>query len=142
MTERAKARFPAHVFVMLSASTAAYAIALAAVAGLQSADDAALAAARDPVARAVEQVSAGRDDVLGRLDRARAVYAALAESYGAAGGSLTALEAQLAALSSSVAAIDGASRSLPTSVRLPRVAGSVSGGSAPATHATTRASGG
>jgi hypothetical protein len=142
MTERGPVRLPAHVFVMLGASTGAYAIALAAVAGLQSADEAALVAARGPVAQAVEDVSASRDALLVRLDRARAAYAAAAQSYVAAGGTLEALEGRLGALAAKVAEIDGASRALPTSVRLPKVAGSIAGSRAPATHATTGASGG
>lgn len=141
MTERQAARFPAHVFVMLSASTAAYALALAAVTGLQSADDAALAAARDPVANAVEQLAAGHDQLGARLDRGRAVYAGAAQDYVAAGGSLATLEAQLGVLSKTVDAIDGVSRSLPSTLRLPSVARSVAG-TRPASHGTTGASGG
>jgi hypothetical protein len=142
MTERRQARIPAHVFVMLSASTAVYALALAGVAGVQSRDDAALAAARDPVARAIEHVATGHDELGDRLDRARASYAAAAQAYGAAGGTITTLQGRLDELAAAVAQIDGVSRSLPTSIRLPAVRGSVSGGSAPTTHATTRASGG
>jgi len=141
MTERRPARFPAHVLVMLSASTATYAIALAVVAGLQSADEAATAAAREPMAKAAQQISAGHDDLLAALDRARAVYGTAAQTYLGAGGSLGALEGQLDGLSTTVAAIDGVSRSLPTTVRLPVVAGSIAAGRAPATHATTGASG-
>ena len=142
MTERGSGRVPPHVLVMLSASTAAYAVALAAVAGVQSADDAALAAARDPIANAVEQVAAAHDQIGDRLDRGRALYAAVAQAYAAAGGSMTTLEAQLGTLAKTVDAIDGVSRSLPSTVRLPSIAGSVGGARAPATHATTGASGG
>ncbi|HTK45312.1 MAG TPA: hypothetical protein VL749_08165 [Patescibacteria group bacterium] len=142
MTERQPARIPAHVFVMLSASTAVYALVLAGVAGVQSRDDAALAAARDPVARAIEQVAAGHDELGDRLDRARAGYAAAAQAYGAAGGAFTTLHGHLDALAAAVAKVDGVSRSLPTTIRLPSVRSSVSGGGAPTTHATTRASGG
>jgi len=142
MTDRQQTRLPAHVFVMLSASTAVYALVLAGVAGVQSRDDAALAAARDPVARAIEQVAAGHDDLGDRLDRVRAGYAAAAQAYDAAGGAITTLQGHLDGLAAAVAQIDGVSRSLPTSIRLPAVRGSVSGGGAPTTHATTRASGG
>src|SRR6185503_4653125 len=61
MTERSARLVPPHVLVMLSTSTAAYALALAGVAGQQSAADASLAAERAPLARAVEQVSVGHD---------------------------------------------------------------------------------
>jgi len=142
MTERQPVRIPAHVFVMLSASTALYAIVLAGVAGVQSRDDAALAAARDPVNRAIEQVVAGHDELSDRLERARAGYSAAAESYQAAGGALSTLQGRLGDLAAVVAGIDGVSRSLPAGVRLPAIRGSVSGAAAPATHATTRASGG
>jgi hypothetical protein len=127
---------------MLSASTALYAVVLAGVAGVQSRDDAALAAAREPVNRAVEQVVAGHDELGDRLERARAGYAAAAESYRAAGGALSTLQGQLGDLATVVAGIDGVSRSLPAGVRLPTIRGSVSGAGAPTTHATTRASGG
>jgi len=142
MTERQPARIPAHVFVMLSASTAVYALALAGIAGVQSRDDAALAAARGPATRAIEQLAAGHDQLGDRLDRARAAYAAAAESYRAIGGALGTLEGQLGDLGTVVAGIDGVSRTLSASVRLPAIRGSVSGGGVPATHATTRASGG
>jgi len=142
MTERVSRPLPPHVLVMLGASTAAYAVALAAVAGVQSADEAALAAARDPVARAVEQVAAGHDQIEDRLDRGRYLYVAVAEAYAAAGGSMATLEAQLGTLATTVDAIDGVSRSLPSLARLQSIAGSVAGGRAPMTHATTGASGG
>lgn len=141
MTDRQPVRLPAHVLVMLSASTAVYALVLAGVAGVQSRDDAALATARDPVARAVEHLAAGHDALGDRLDRARGDYAAAAAAYGAAGDALSSLETRIDDLSALMARIDGVSRSLPTSVRLPAVRGSISG-TAPATHATTRASGG
>lgn len=141
MTDRQPVRLPAHVLVMLSASTAVYALVLAGVAGVQSRGEAALVLARGPVARAIEDVAAGHDALEERLDQARAAYAAAAAAYGAAGGGVSALEAQLDELAALMARIDGVSRSLPTSGRLPAVLGSLSGG-APATHATTRASGG
>lgn len=141
MTERRPVHIPAHVLVMLSASTAAYAITLAGVAGAQSANEAALAAARDPLARQVDQVTAGHDQLADRLDRAAADYAAAAQAYLAAGGGLRALQDDLAGLSGVVAGIDGVSRALPATVSLPTVRGSVSAGRAPASHATTGASG-
>jgi hypothetical protein len=141
MTERSARLVPPHVLVMLSTSTAAYALALAGVAGQQSAADASLAAERAPLARAVEQVSVGHDQMGARLDRARSRYAAAAQAYLAAGDSITTLEVQLGTLSKAVSAVAGVSRSLPATVRLPSVAGSVARGRAPATHATTGASG-
>jgi hypothetical protein len=142
MTDRQPFRIPPHVFVLLSASTAAYAITLAGVAGLQSANEAALGAERGPVAHAIEEVGAGHDALLERLERSRAAYAAAARSYLVAGTTLPTFEAGLADLATVVASIDGVSRSLPTAVRLPSIRGSVPGGRAPATHATTGASGG
>jgi hypothetical protein len=141
MTEQGARRVPPHVLVMLSASTAAYALALAGVAGQQSAADSSLAAARDPLTKAVEQVAAGHDQMGAQLDGARARYAAVAQAYLAVGDSISGLEAQLGTLSKAVSAVAGVSRSLPSTVRLPAVAGSVAGARAPATHATTGASG-
>jgi hypothetical protein len=143
MTDRrGPVRIPAHVFVMLSASTALYSLVLAGVTDVQSRDDAALAAARDPVAGAIERLAASHDDLGSRLERARADYASVAQAYVSAGDVLAILEGRLGDLSAVVAKVDGVTRSLPTTERLPAVRGSVSGGSAPTTHATTRASGG
>ena len=143
MTEaRSFAGLPSHVWVMLGASTAGYALMLAGVAGLQSRNEADLIAARQPAADGVALVSSGHDGLQERIDEARAAYAATVNAYVAAGGNLDALHEQVALLSGLVAEIDGVSRSLPTTVKLPVVRQSVSSVSAPKTSGTTGASGG
>lgn len=139
---RSFAGLPSHVWVMLGASTAGYALMLAGVAGLQSRNEADLIAARQPAADGVALVSLGHDGLQERIDAARAAYAATVNAYVAAGGNLDSLHEQVALLSGLVAEIDGVSRSLPTTVKLPVVRRSVSSVSAPKTSGTTGASGG
>lgn len=139
---RTFAGMPGHVWVMLGASTAGYALMLAGVAGLQSRNEADLIAARRPAVDGVAQVASGHDWLQQRLDAARANYGATVDAYAAAGGTLDALHEQVGLLAGLVAEIDGVSRTLPTTVKLPAVKRSVSSVSAPSTSGTTGASGG
>lgn len=139
---RSFAGLPAHVWVMLGTSTAGYALMLAAVAGLQSRNEGDLIAARQPAVDGVSAVASGHDALIERLDAARAAYAATVDAYVAAGGSLDALDGHLGTLAGLVAEIDGVSRTLPTSVKMPAVKRSVSSVSVPSTSGTTGASGG
>ncbi|HEY8238877.1 MAG TPA: hypothetical protein VIF63_05530 [Candidatus Limnocylindrales bacterium] len=136
------ARLPSHIWVLLGASTAGYALLLAGVAGLQSQTEASLAASRQPAADGIVELAAGNDALLARLDAARADYARTAGVYTSAGGKLDALHGHVDALAAMVAEIDGVSRSLPTSVKLPAVRSSVSSVKVPRTSGTTGASGG
>lgn len=140
-TDRTWLGLPSHVIVMLGASTATYALVLAGVAGLQSRSEAALAAAHAPTADGVTTLSAGHDLIGLRLHAAQDAYNAAVQAYVDAGGSLEAVEERLRSFADAVAEIDGVSRSMPTTVKLPPVQRS-SGASAPTTHATTGASGG
>jgi putative aminopeptidase FrvX len=143
MTDRiGTPRVPANVVVLLGASTAAYSLVLAGVAGLQSRGEAEIAVARAPAVRAIDQLDAGHDQLAARLDEASTGYEAMVQAYLAAGGRLDALDGQLAGLAAAVAQIDGVSRSLPTSVRMPQVRRSVTVVQAPTTQSTTGASGG
>lgn len=142
MTERgAFLGLPSHVIVMLGTSTAAYALLLAGVAGLQSLSEADLAAAHRPAVDGVAQLQAGHDGLNARLEAAKANYESTVAAYLAAGGSLDAFDAQLGSLSGLVAEIDGVSRTLPTTVKLPAVRKSVGSVSVPKTSGTTGASG-
>ena len=136
----ASLRVPAHVGVLLGASTAAYAVTLAAVTGLQASTEAQQAAERGPAIAGVHALGAQDQALSDTLAAAGQRYDELARDYSLAGGRLTSLEAALADLATSVQAIDGVSRALPASVPLPKVA-RVTVGSAPATSATTGASG-
>jgi hypothetical protein len=143
MTERgALAGLPTSIWLLLGASTAGYALMLAGVAGLQSRNEADLIAARRPAVDGIAELVSGHDDLRAQLDQARAAYAATVQQYGAAGGSLDALHEQVALLAAIVAEIDGVSRTLPTSVKLPAVRQSVRSVSVPTTSGTTGASGG
>ncbi|MEO8272855.1 MAG: hypothetical protein ABI620_02150 [Chloroflexota bacterium] len=143
MTDRhTLAGLPAHVWVMLGASTAGYALMLAAVTGLQARAEADLIAARQPAVDGVAQLASGHDTLRAQLDGARAAYAATVDEYLAVGGTLDALHDRVGSLAGLVAEIDGVSRTLPTSVKLPVVRRSVISVSAPSTSGTTGASGG
>jgi|SRR6185369_1378400 len=141
-TQRTFLGLPGHVLVMFAASTAGYAVMLAAVTGLQSHNEALLVAARQPAVDGVDQVRSGHDDLMARLAAAQAAYNSTVASYTAAGGSLDTLAEQLGALSALVGEIDGVSRSLPTTVKLPVVRSSVGTVHSPTTQSTTGASGG
>ncbi len=142
---RMLSRLPSHVWVLLGASTAGYALLLACVAGIQSRDEAAIAASRQPAADGIVVLAAGHEALIARLDMARAEYAVIADAYASSGGRLDALHGQVGKLAAMVAEIDGVSRSMPTSVKLPPVRSSVSSVSSvkvPRTQGTTGASGG
>ncbi len=142
MTERrAFAGMPSHIWVMLGASTAGYALLLAGVAAIQSRNEGDLIAARSPAVDSVAQIVAGHDGMAARLEAARAAYTASANAYVVAGGTLDALHEKVGLLAGLVAEIDGVSRTLPSSIKLPAVRQTVRSVSVPATSGTTGASG-
>jgi hypothetical protein len=132
---------PSHVIVMLGASTATYALVLAGVAGLQSRTEADLAAMRAPAVDGLTSLQRGHDEIGAQLMAAQDAYNTAVQAYSDAGGTLDALQDQLGAFAGAVGEIDGVSRSLPTTVKLPKVTRS-SGATAPTTQGTTGASGG
>jgi hypothetical protein len=131
---------PAHVIVMFGASTAGYALMLAAVTGLQSHSEGVLIAARQPAVDGVAQLASGHTELSAQLQAAQADYNATVAAYTAAGGTLDTWTEKLGVLSSLVGEIDGVSRSMPTTVKLPVVHRSVSSGGS-TTQSTTGASG-
>jgi hypothetical protein len=134
-------RLPAHIGVVLGASTAAYAVALAGVTMLQAQGEAAAAADRAPVVSGIDGIAARNEQLAAAMSAAGADYQAATEAYLANGGRLADLERALAALTSQVAKIDGVSRSLPSGVSLPKVVRRITTTTAPATSSTTGASG-
>jgi hypothetical protein len=145
MTDRSSGRFgvpriPAHIGVLLGASTAAYAVTLAAVTGLQASSEAQQIAERAPAIAGVLDLGAKNEALGGTLAAAGQRYDELSRSYAAAGGQLADLGTALADLAASVQSIDGVSRSLPATIPLPKV-NRVVVGAAPATSSTTGASG-
>jgi hypothetical protein len=137
---RRRPRLPTHIGIMLGVSTAAYSVALAGVAASQARDEAATAAAQAPTLSALDHIVATNDDLSNRLGRSGSDYSALAKAYVDAGGRLADLEAALANLSGAVVEINGVSQALPATIPLPALSRAV-GGSVPATHSTTGASG-
>ncbi len=133
-------RLPAHIGVMLGASTAAYAVTLAGVTGLQAAADAEQATEQAPAVAGLHDLTARNQALDDALTAIGQRYDDLARAYTIAGGQLTDLGTALGGLATSVQSIDGVSRALPASAPLPKV-GRVSIGGAPATSATTGASG-
>lgn len=142
MTGLRSIRLPAHLGVLMGLSAGAYALCLAGVTGLQSVAESQLAADRAPALETIRTVQQDHDRLEARLATARSSYAAAAEAYRASGTGFAAMEARLSELSTLMTEINGTTAALPSSVRLPSVNKSVSGGSAPAVHATTTASGG
>lgn len=133
---------PPHIGILFGLSTAAYAVTLAAVASLQSSGEAALIAERAPAIARIEALAAGNAGLGDALTAAGSAYNAIAAAYAATGAQLADLDAALGSLAKRVERIDGVSRSLPSSIALPRVARVSSGGGAPATSSTSGASGG
>lgn len=130
-------RIPAHVAVMLGLSTAGYAVGLAGVTALQSAAESAVVADRAPFADGVAALGDGHDHLASELDGAAAHYGRTADEFASVSDRLTTVERGLAALAEAVKAVDGASRALPASVRLPPVVRSVRAATVPIAHATS-----
>jgi len=133
---------PARAGMLLGASAAVYAVTLAGVAALQSGDDAALAARRQPYLDAVAERRASNDALESALVRADAEVRALGDLYARTGNDVAAYETRLDALAALVAEVQGTAASLPARISLPSVSVSTSVGSrAPTTTARTGASG-
>ncbi len=130
-------RFPGQVVALVGVSTTGYALALAGIASLQAASDAAVVADRAPAAAGIDAVASGHDRLAGRLDDLAGRQARSAASYDAVTSGIARVEAELGALAGKVSAVDGASRTLPASVALPPVVRSVRPSSRSTTHATT-----
>jgi hypothetical protein len=134
-------RGTARTGALVGASSALFAVTLAGVAALQQAAEDGTAAARAPALAVIDRRSADVDAVVAALDAgARAELVAL-ERYAQVVGRLDALEVDLAALDGAVAAVAGAAAALPDRVRLPALRAPRPVQRAPATHATTGASG-
>lgn len=130
-----------HLPVIAAVCTGVYAGSLAGVAGLQATQESALAEARQPLLDAAargREASASTAEAVGRANDA---LAAASERYSAVMQTSGDLDGALGRLTEQVAEISGAAAQLRTSVALPAAGGSVSMVSAPATQATTGASG-
>ena len=145
---------PARAGILIGASAAVYAVSLAAVAGLQASDDAAIAARRQPYVDAIADGRAANDALEAAIGDAGLQVQSVTSSYSLSADELAAYEARLDALARLVAETQGSMAALPRRINLPNVtmrgpiaaaATRSSGGrsgSAPRSTTNTRASGG
>lgn len=136
-------RRPIHLGIVIGISTGVYALSLAGVTGLQSGQNAQLAADRGPASDVAARLEAANAALEARLSAAQAAFDASVSSYSAVSDDLATYEGKLNALGKTVGSlVKGASVSvsLPKGGSLPRVS---SGGSVakPPVHTTTAASG-
>ncbi len=139
MTE---SRRPLHLGVFIGLSAGAYALSLAAVTALQAQSEARVAADRAPTEQAIADLATRNDRLEAAAAGAGRTYERATNTYDLASRTLADLETRLAGLAQVVGAVEGASRSLPDHVALPRVIRTVSSVRPPSVHATTAASGG
>lgn len=133
----------AHLGVTLGLSVGVYGASLAAVTWLQSRQASRATAEAAPAATLLAALSAHDDALAPSLGAGTAKLDVLLDGYRAEEGTLAALEARLRQLGATVGAVAGAVPApLPARAALPQVAGvSAAAAGAPATHATTGASG-
>lgn len=139
MTDR---RLPAHVAVLIGASTAAYAISLAGMTALQSSADQAVIEERAPTDETAARLKSEHDRLQAEIDRSIAVYAASAARFEAVAAGLDSLDTSLEAYAGRMERVTGAARALPGRVSLPAVSRTTTTRAKPATSASTGASGG
>jgi hypothetical protein len=136
---------PARAGMLIGASAAIYAVSLAAVSGLQYQTEAQVAAQHAPMIETIAQARTQNDALQAAIVAADGRVRALAADYAKAGGDVAAYQAKLNELAALVAKVQGSAAALSTSFTLPAVTmhGAIGGGggSAPATVATTSASG-
>jgi hypothetical protein len=134
-------RRPLHLGVFLGLSVCGYAASLAGVTAFQAQSETAVIVDRGPTAQSLAEVAARNDALESDAWRAQRVYERATDGYARVGDTLADVETQLAALADIVGAVDGAARSLPDHVALPKVTRVVA---APRStvHATTGGSGG
>lgn len=136
----AETRRPLHIGITVGISASLYAVSLAAVTGLQSAQDQHTSAVYAPLATSVDELDGANASLEARLDAARAAFDASATDLSDVVAAVPGVEDRLKALASSVTKIHGAAVSLPSGGALPRVSGS-GPVAKPPVHATTSASG-
>lgn len=134
---RVKAPVPLHVVLIGGASCAIYAVSLAGVNQLQSANQQALAADRAPAAQAVTALTQHTDEVQAAVSQAQAALAKTTAQYDALTKRLADLESRLSTAASDV----GAASQQASLAKLPTIHAAPAAAAPPATHATTGASG-
>ncbi len=136
-------RRPLHLTVLAGLSVGAYAGSLALVAMLQSSADAAVIAERAPIREAADSIAASHDGLETTVAAAARRYGRMADRYGALLPELATVETSLDALVKTTAGVTDSTLTLPSRINLPTVqaAPRVTRVAAPASHATTGASG-
>jgi hypothetical protein len=137
----AAGRSPFHLPITAAICTGLYAGSLGLVTLLQAAHDADTARANAPLADAAMRAASERASAGRSVRAASAALQAAVDGYSAATSASLDLDAALQQLSAQVEAATGAAARLPASIRLPAAPSGVTAVSAPATNATTGASG-
>lgn len=140
MTE---ARRPLHLAVLAGLCAGAYAGSLALVTMVQSSADAALTAERAPIRDVAATIAAQHDALEATAAAAIRRYGQVTDRYGALLPNLATVETSLDALAKTTAGVTDSTLAFPTHISLPTVqaAPRIVRVAAPATHATTGASG-
>ena len=133
-------RRPIHLGIAVGVSASLYAVSIAAVTGLQSAQNQQASDAYAPLTTSADQLDSANADLEAGLASARAAFDASAASFSDVAARVPAFEARLTSLAGTVTKIHGTSVSLPTGAALPRVSGSGTVAKPPV-HVTTSASG-
>lgn len=139
---------PARAGMLIGASAAVYAVTLAGIAGLQAQSESETIALRAPYLESLAAARSANDALEASLLKADAQARALTNDYAVVGEDVGAYQAKLDELAALVAQVQGSAAALPTRMNLPTVrirgavGGSSGGSSAPATTATSGASGG
>ncbi len=136
----AETRRPIHLGITVGISASLYAVTLAAVTGLQSAQDRQTSAVYAPLAASVDELDGANASLEARLDAARAAFDASTTHFSDLIAQVPGVEDRLKALASSVTKIQGTAVSLPSAGALPHVSGS-GPVAKPSVHTTTSASG-
>ena len=130
-----------HVGAYVGVCAAAYGLSLAVVTAMQAQSDAAVAADRAPTQNAIAGLSAGHDRLDDEGRRTADSYNRTTASYERITADLTGVEANLARLAKTVGSVEGAARSLPDHVALPRVVRAATTTVPTIVHATTGGTG-
>ena len=136
----AATRRPIHLGIAVGVSASLYAVSLAAVTGLQSAQNAQASAASAPLLASVDELDNANVDLETRLEAAGAAFDASAAAFSDVVANVPGFEARLKALAGTVTKIHGTSVSLPAGAAIPRVSSSRPVAKPPV-HVTTSASG-
>lgn len=130
-------RIPGQVLVMFGLTAGCYATSLAAVSGLQSASDSAVAEARGPYADGIGRLTDGHDLLENGLRALVDLDGRAVDANDRLSGEITGLEARLDRLSANVSAVDGAARVLPARAPMPVAVRSLAVSRSTSAHATT-----